>query len=653
MFAPTTIGLRSLKEWNIHANHRSDRFLAAGSAYSSFQLPTKTSIRLLKIATSKDKGTRYSFEVVDLRDEPKFDALSYSWGPYNERAKENGMTNERRFPIQCNGRQLLVTQNLRDYLRQRDKPGRIWIDAVCINQEDIIERGQQVAAMGQIYRSARKVIVWLGADDGDVKDAIGLLRSLANASNDELLSLAEDAKRYGTILGNHDNENAWRALVSLLERSYFSRAWIVQEVTLARSSIVLCGGHDFKWDDLIKVSFYISRTRWNERLLRYQHNFDNDKRTNATAVFQFKLYQIQESYKTGARLQLGDCLTFARKFNAFDPKDKVFALLGLSVNPRDRFARSEIEVDYSKSVPEIYTAATIHVIKTSADLSIFANIEDAEHRTTVDLPSWVPDWSSAEIGGFSKNIPRFSAAGKEQRVIAIDEGRKTLKIRGGLLDSVATVGESKSEVIANGGFPGWLKIVKNMDPIYFTGQSRFEVLWRTLVLNIHAHEHPAPSSCNESFYYWMMNFLAYHKFTLDSGKKSTRHWEACMTTLAEIYEADGPPNVPNPVFIQQIVSDPPTPIDLFQRAESYDMDFRLWGQVALFSTGKGYLCVGPHSTRPGDSVWIVLGAEAPMVMRQVPGTDRYTLVGEAYVHGFMHGEALKHDRVKFVDVTLE
>lgn len=123
--------------------------------YQYHPLTEQGTIRLLKLESSDDTATavRASLDVAELENAPEFEALSYCWGV---RSKDEPK-------IHIDGQSLSVTKDLHSALlrlRQREKP--IWIDAICINQEDTTERTQQVRQMHRIYGSASLVIVWLG-----------------------------------------------------------------------------------------------------------------------------------------------------------------------------------------------------------------------------------------------------------------------------------------------------------------------------------------------------------------------------------------------------------------------------------------------------------------------------------------------------------
>ena len=147
--------------------------------YRHIPLPSSRSIRVLHLEPSQDRlaPLRCSLKAVSLDDYPKWDAdytaLSYSWDAQRPSCK-----------IECDGGNLLITSNCDAAIRElRDSTNTkiLWIDSICIDQssECIQERNSQVALMGEIYKSAAKVAVWLGESDSRVEIAIRHMMEIA------------------------------------------------------------------------------------------------------------------------------------------------------------------------------------------------------------------------------------------------------------------------------------------------------------------------------------------------------------------------------------------------------------------------------------------------------------------------------------------
>ncbi|KAL5381414.1 hypothetical protein DPSP01_007128 [Paraphaeosphaeria sporulosa] len=125
--------------------------------YKYEPLPSPTSIRRLKFNPdeSGDQPLTCHIVIVDTKDPPSYIALSYVWGVPSKTV-----------PITINGKAINVTQSLNGALQIfRTTPALLWADALCINQQDIPEKIQQVNLMSAIYRKAANVTVWLGPDE--------------------------------------------------------------------------------------------------------------------------------------------------------------------------------------------------------------------------------------------------------------------------------------------------------------------------------------------------------------------------------------------------------------------------------------------------------------------------------------------------------
>ena len=164
--------------------------------YQYLSLSKATAIRILVLQISKqaehlnNPSSLFSLEEANLQENPKYEALSYTWG---EIAYYNGFTYQwnsgppRTAPIEIHGSGILqITTNLNEFLQHLmqtapsgNSTRRVWADQICINQKDIKERNSQVALMEKIYRSAWKTLIWLGKQDADTLIVLKLLHAIA------------------------------------------------------------------------------------------------------------------------------------------------------------------------------------------------------------------------------------------------------------------------------------------------------------------------------------------------------------------------------------------------------------------------------------------------------------------------------------------
>jgi Heterokaryon incompatibility protein (HET) len=178
-------------------------------------------IRLITLLSSDNQDiVRCSFEHVSLINPPEFSALSYCWG--NPEVTEDILINGYPFP---------VTTNLESALRHL-----MAVDAVCINQADKVEKSQQLLWMGSIYRRAKEVMAWIGEEDPDSCAAIDVLTS--------------DDKSKSLCLQPRDKIDS---IINLVERPYWKRVWVIQEIAFARQTTIHCGRRSFFWVQFVSA----------------------------------------------------------------------------------------------------------------------------------------------------------------------------------------------------------------------------------------------------------------------------------------------------------------------------------------------------------------------------------------------------------------
>ncbi|KAI1390009.1 heterokaryon incompatibility protein-domain-containing protein [Hypoxylon trugodes] len=353
-------------------------------------------IRLLKILPNRSGDLiACDLRAVDLHD-ATYDALSYTWGPTTRKEAASGMDSERRYPIMCNNKRLLVTVNLFSCLEQLEKNRHyhrdLWIDAICINQNDPPERNQQVQIMGDIYRSAERVIVWLGPSYEDAKPAWESIKALNDLPKDEKNNILP------ARIPHMPNDDNWDSLASLFARSWFSRIWVVQELVLARETTILCGDYTFDWSDMVSVSDFMSRQASTNTFKAHS------SRNSGTNLLSYKnpskLDAIRRDKNGGnAQVRSGDILlrnmVRCRTYEASKDLDKVYSLLGLA----DPGLGCRLLPDYEKEVSEVYIDAAKYILENTDDLHILAHAEGEDFKRVTGLPTWVPDWGVKEHVG--------------------------------------------------------------------------------------------------------------------------------------------------------------------------------------------------------------------------------------------------------------
>lgn len=250
-----------------------------------------------------------------LDSETEYDALSYVWGSvYND--EEN--------TVLISTESLRITRNLfaaLQHIRHSTQPITLWIDAICINQNDNTERGTQVLLMRKIYECAHQVISWLGIPSID----LGIVDDLINEL-DRNKAGSLDSTSIATSIFDPTKLEKWCAVLCLLKNEYWERIWIIQEVVCARQVKLQCGNHSLSWIDLSRIANVLNanmRMVYSIPELRAVHLSEAGKLTRLRA-----LQRRWNQGKAGFPLLL--LIRRAHKNYCSDPRDKIYALLGIS-----------------------------------------------------------------------------------------------------------------------------------------------------------------------------------------------------------------------------------------------------------------------------------------------------------------------------------
>ncbi|KAI1865321.1 uncharacterized protein JN550_008369 [Neoarthrinium moseri] len=316
-----------------------------GPALDPVRPPIKqlSEIRILCILPGRfQEPVECEITTESLSSHPEYDAISYTW------ADESGNASASQ-TILVSGTPFQVTRNCEMALkrvRMQFSTRRVWIDAVCIDQENVDERGHQVGLMPRIYSRAKNVLSYIG-------EATPESRAITQA----------------LLRGQPASHGVWYDIVS---RRYFTRLWILQEVALARKAVLVCGEDSVPWEVVRKETSHLRRSP----ILPPVFFFD------------YKIYSSPG--------QLLDLLVLAQSCSATDPRDKVFALLGLL--PSGRIG--DLEANYNLTVRQIYIQVALHLAEAVGWPRVLVHAGADRQGETVALPTWVPDWN------WSKDRPR-------------------------------------------------------------------------------------------------------------------------------------------------------------------------------------------------------------------------------------------------------
>ena len=272
----------------------------------------------------------------------------------------------------------------------------LWIDAVCINQKDLAERGAQVAMMREIFARSTNVIVWVGESDQEtaaiLRAAVKVGESYDNKSHGEHVASMHSDQSVKNYLhrvhaGIKEVHQDWGALdFTLLQREWFRRTWVIQEVCSAPSSVLQCGDVVVPWSLILRINMCMHRpsawsTAWRRAVIPDIHLqlFDSKKYTADPLAREFR------NPRKAAMIDIFDILLYGMDLEASDPRDKIFALLGFLDKDPDDDLEDEIRPDYSKPVSRVFADFTRWWIRTHNSLRILSAVHANAGRTWQDM----------------------------------------------------------------------------------------------------------------------------------------------------------------------------------------------------------------------------------------------------------------------------
>lgn len=592
------------------------------------------------VYTPLDKGSASSFRIITVlpgeyhtpitctisqeewRDPADcYEAISYSWG---DRLHHK--------TIFIDEKSLRVTSNLESalrHLRHREQGQhlRLWVDAICINQTDSDERSQQVRQMFHIYNRAKQVIIWLGDETSDSKRAFNFIdtclapcfESVDFSCTDEQTNIAsgfwegwdegkeEECRACVEHLMTRIHAKDWSNVVQVLSRTYWSRAWAVQELISAQKARVVCGTLSLQWPLFdMTIQVMLRNTKIEGLYSESKRELFHIAVENAYAVL------CQRSHRVLGRAHFLDFVMLTqttRDRGCQDPRDKIFSVLSLLP---DEFQAS-FYPDYSQSIEMVYATAVKTHILLAGDLHILSSCCLSKQCSIPNLPSWVPDWGKefemSFLGGYSAADTDycFRASGDSSAAVSFSDSLRLLTVSGLGIDTVRNSKLQKSEY----DFDYWYDDE--------SGQKEPSCSW-----DIHEIVAELEKSGKQ----------------IITGDCERSVLEAMCQTLIVSRDLIRAKRRPSLELTKQGNKMWPEPL------EDYLALVRLWTRErSLILSASGYIGLAPAATLPGDKICVLYGGHMPIVLR--PQADNsYVVVGDAYIHALMDGEAMAPSKAK-------
>jgi Heterokaryon incompatibility protein (HET) len=594
-------------------------------------------IRLVRLCHSSLPGNiECDIQHVQLHNCPPYIALSYTWGDPFGHARtvivgNLGLPSEEQYSaaqdtITLNGQSMKIRNNLYSFLQharpdmdapgssglysadlvenerelrcedpQSDTLGYFWVDAICIDQKNIAERNSQVARMAEIYEKLTKIVAWLGPADHTTDVAIDTIPGLVNTFERILAARGWTWDEIGPSDAPKLNHHHLAALKCIRTRPWWSRAWIIQEIsTPSRYPLALwCGQAHFSLDQVVQINLALLFT-----------SVETSNLYNSRIILLERLRHIRKDSSMSGLLNLKNLLKACWSYEATDPRDKVYAILSMTVYGQ----HESLLPDYSVPAEKLYYKLAVHVINHDNNLEFLSFCDPGRYLQT---PSWVPDWSIwKSCGELSRPktwmLPSelvYHASGRRAARITFSSNNQRLIVEGIEIDVIIDASEPRSRSIIDRNHDhkiaiSWLEFLFPDDTVqnYVDGSSVLDVAGHVLCADVswqNAWTEKASFSRGNSASSLLRNLMC--------GEKS-ESWHELFSLLEVNY------------------------ITLFRR---------------LIRTQQKFLGICSKHAQPGDRICILFGSQVPFVLR--PAGAFWEVIGEAYIHGIMDGEALNKE----------
>jgi hypothetical protein len=613
-----------------------------------------------------------------------YQALSYVWGsqeqPYRAIVQDARGVPIGYLPLTSN-----LNHALHDLWRAKDLKEKVfWIDQICIDQDNDEEKNHQVAMMGRIYKSANSVITYLGpAVDAKLeKSGIQLLddlnrhfspvykelqkcNSLGKARDQRLLERFREFEISENVIKHKQWHVVMEWIMTLAYDEYATRLWIIQEQVLNDQINMLRGPNILAWDAvailpaLFNLGFlppgYMFMVR---RIYPSPGLEDPIKVADAT----FSLWLRRRGSVTRG-LSLEENLYSYWRLNCQDPRDHIYALLAIS----DDIEQLDIKPDYAQPVVECFIRTTSAILMHLHELRFLSFVCQLNDVTDRRCPSWSLNFFPIHRE-LAEMTPRCKAHPCSTLHVTprFHTNNTVLVLKGRVIDKVTFVTPQLHP--AGSGFGGgqedldsfladllwtWSQVILNLGITIKNAAA----LCRAIVCDHYPtgllRDSPPDRTIDASGLWGLLSYLmdkvAMPRRLRDANNRNIRaQYEHLIAEFAVLMTAGG-----------RTLATPPTDpsinrstIDSFEKALGKRVMAKMIARGRTFCvTEQKRACNGMRRANEGDMIASFQGAHTLFVLR--PVGDRYQLIGEAYVSGWMDGEAYKGLDPDEVDYDIE
>ncbi|KAL2839832.1 HET-domain-containing protein [Aspergillus pseudoustus] len=416
-------------------------------------LQREDEIRLLVLEPGKgDDPIQCRLRHAILSEKPEYEALSYVWG---DPAKIDYVT--------CDGVRVRVRESIFgafQALRRPDSERVLWVDVLCINQPDSVEKGKQVELMGDIYASSQQVLVWLGRSTRETQNAFSTLAKAHAYLKESSWIYRAHPYSFGVLqawgwmrlsraqwaeLDQYD----WVSILTLLQHPWPRRVWTMQELVKAPKATIVHGTETIPADVFFFPILTVIASIYEEQLAVHIRKSKADLKFIHSFGWRGleSLGTIKDNYLLNLVVRHGAAN------GAGDPRDRIYGYRSIASD----CDKSDWEVvpDYAAPVAEVYTRFARWCLlnrKQMQALSYAGPSEDSDRSSSSigSLPSWVPDWSSMSRSRLPRTLAAIGAdynasAGSAPDLMWLANEPGVLRIRGRVVDSVERMAVSYTD----------------------------------------------------------------------------------------------------------------------------------------------------------------------------------------------------------------
>ncbi|VUC21622.1 unnamed protein product [Clonostachys rosea] len=594
-------------------------------------------IRLLKIhpGASSDRLICELFPC-DLDTEPAYTALSYVWGDPTKSAE-----------LICLDYACKIAQSLSDGLRRirrADEAQIAWADAICINQNDQVEKGQQVNLMGDIYDKARDVTVWLGPDPtGSSHEAFRCLREInekiLTGTHQERYDPNEEERRNNPLSMNMSGAGPLTGRRSILPKvlgdrgkdciselfslTWFSRVWVLQEVGLATTATAFWGDSGMEFDQIAvfvynvfteeDLKFFLgpelSATLLGSPLYALWNVWSTYETKDSWMQRTPALRRFAEGIITGCDVDFTLVLEAAQHFNATNSLDYVYAFLGHPKARKPGTDKTWLQADYSLTLEDQHRLLASSLAEDS--LNFLAHLQQTEESLKIsEYPSWVPQWGQKHLVHAEAFWEAWDASlrKKEHHQYPAQSNGAKLSVSGLIID---TVGQSTPTMKPD-----------DFEPIDWAGARLIETCWKL------AMQSPYPYPREKVVDAFASTLICDHR---QPGYPAVNLFAGfCMHADIKFFKKL---ETTGGLWGLDIV---------LEGSKAFGTQFKWYGTNRRFFTTKseGLWGLGPAAMQQGDVCAVLFGADVPFILRPTEIRGEYKVVGECYMYNLMYGDAV-------------